>query len=70
MIIKETVGDLLHTYSDKRVKIHGGCPVGDYDEAYDPVDREYTETDIPITVEEATEEDFAQAGRIMMGVNP
>lgn len=32
------------------MKIHGGFPEADYDEAFDPIDsgRTYTETDIPI----------------------
>lgn len=38
------------TYSDLGVKVHGGFPEGDYDEAFDPIElgRTYTETDIPI----------------------
>ena len=70
MIIKETINGLIHTYSDTGMKIHGGFPQGDYDEAYDPIDREYIETNIPITIEEGTDEDYAIAGRIMMGVIP
>jgi hypothetical protein len=44
--------------SDIGMKIHGGFPEADYDEAYDPIDmgRTYTETDIPI--EEATAEEI------------
>ena len=58
-----------YTYSDAGYKI---CQdeTGDlYDEAYDPLnsDRTYTETDIPI--EEPTDEDYAEAGKILMGVN-
>ena len=70
MIIKETINGLIHTYSDAGVKIHGGFPESDYDEAYDPVDREYTETNIPVDTYEASDEEYAQAGRIMMGVIP
>lgn len=46
-------GDLIRTYSDAGVMIHGGYPEGDYAEAIDPVSagREYTETDIPIVEE-------------------
>ena len=42
--------DLIRTYSDAGMKIHGGFPEGDYNEAIDPVSaqRTYTETDIPI----------------------
>lgn len=57
MIKTEITGNMIHTYSDIGMKIHGGFPVGDYDEAYDPIDnpREYTETDIPIETEEDAE---------------
>lgn len=53
MIVREILEEdksLVRTYSDQRVYIHGGFPEGDYEEAIDPVelDREYTETDIPI----------------------
>lgn len=54
MIIQEhfTVGetDMIRTYSDAGVLIHGGFPEADYEEAIDPADagRTYTETDIPI----------------------
>ena len=49
---------LIHTYSDRGVKIHGGFPEGDYDEAVDPAEfgRTYTETNIPIEETEASEE--------------
>jgi len=68
MIKKEIIGNLVRTYSDKGMKIHGGFPEGDYDEAYDPINsgRTYTETDIPIE-EEITTEDKAQAYDILMG---
>lgn len=58
MIKTETVNNLVHTWSDLNVKIHGGFPEADYDEAYDPIDsgRTYVETDIP--VEEATAEEI------------
>ena len=67
MIITEIIGDSVRTYSDRGVLIHGGFPEGDYAEAIDPVDagRTYTETDIPI---EESEDDYAEAGRILMGV--
>lgn len=63
MIVQEhfLVGerDFIRTYSDKGMKIHGGSPEADYDEATDPAElgRTYTETDIPadadVTAEEA-----------------
>lgn len=58
MIITETINNMIHTYSDLGMKIHGGYPEGDYDEAYDPIDlgRTYTETDIPIDDETSAEE--------------
>lgn len=44
-----------YTYSDSGYMIHGGSPEGDYAEAYDPVGsgRTYTETDIPIDVDDS-----------------
>lgn len=64
MIIYENIEkNLVRAYSDKHVKIHGGNPESDYDEAIDPADlkREYTETDIPIETEDATIDDYKQA---------
>ena len=61
MIIQELIGnDLVRTYSDQNVYIHGGFPEADYAEAVDPVSkgRTYTETDIPIEEEEATAEEI------------
>ena len=60
MIKTETVNNLVHTWSDLNVKIHGGFPESDYDEAYDPIDsgRTYTETNIPI-------EEDATAGELL-----
>ena len=42
------------------MKIHGGYPESDYDEAYDPIDsgRTYVETDIPIEQDEAEAEEI------------
>lgn len=73
MIIQEQISDtLVRTYSDANVYIHGGYLVGDYAEAIDPIalNRTYTETDIPIVDEEVTEEEYAEVGRIFMGVMP
>ena len=60
MIKTEIIGNLIKTYSDLGVKIHGGLPEADYDEAYDPIDsgRTYTETDIPIDSEDADAEEI------------
>lgn len=71
MIVQQQISDtLVRTYSDKGVKIHGGFPEADYDDAIDPISahREYTETDIPIEVEEPTIEDKAEAYDILVGV--
>lgn len=59
--------DFVRTYSDKGMKIHGGMPEADYDEACDPADlgRTYTETDIPI--EDEGEVDKAEAFDIIFG---
>lgn len=58
MIKTEIKDNIIHTWSDLGMKIHGGSPEGDYDEAYDPIDsgRTYTETDIPIDDETSAEE--------------
>lgn len=54
MIIQEPYGadgsNLVRTYSDLGLFIHGGFPEADYDEAIDPVDmhRTYVETNIPV----------------------
>ena len=60
MIKTEIIGNLIKTYSDLGMKIHGGMPEDDYDEAYDPIDsgRTYTETDIPIDSDEAEAEEI------------
>lgn len=57
MIKTEIIGNLVKTYSDIGMKIHGGMPEDDYDEAYDPIDsgRTYTETKIPIEEADAEE---------------
>ena len=71
MIVQEIINDtLVRTYSDEGFYIHGGYPEADYTEVIDPISagRTYTETDIPIEVEDATEEEYANVGRIMMGV--
>lgn len=54
MIRTETIGNMIRTWSDRGMKIHGGFPEADYDEAYDPAElgRTYTETDIPIETDE------------------
>ena len=59
MIKTEIRGNFIYTYSDLGMKIHGGMPEADYDEAYDPIDsgRTYTETDIPIE-EDATADEL------------
>lgn len=51
MIVREFLdNDLVRTYSDQGMYIHGGFPEADYEEAIDPIsmNREYIETNIPI----------------------
>lgn len=63
--------EFMHTYSDIGMKIERGGVR--YDEAYDPMNtgRVYTETDEPIETAETLTDDeqYAQAGRILMGVS-
>ena len=71
MIVQQQISDtLVRTYSDKGVKIHGGFPEADYDDAIDPISahREYTETDIPVDEKEPTVEEKAEAYDILVGV--
>ncbi len=72
MIIQEKINEnLIRTYSDKNVLIHGGFPEGDYEEAIDPIyiNRTYIETDIPIETDQSEiDAAYAEAGRILMGV--
>lgn len=74
MIITEQINEtLVRTYSDRGVLIHGGVPEGNYTEAIDPVSlgRVYTETDIPADEidEGSLDAEYAEAGRIFMGVS-
>ena len=53
MIVREFLdNDLVRTYSDKHVYIHGGFPESDYEESVDPVsaNRVFVETDVPIPI--------------------
>ena len=71
MIVQEQISDtLIRTYSDANVYIHGGYPEGNYTEAIDPIsaNRTYTETETPIEVT-ATDEEYAEIGKIFMGVS-
>lgn len=65
MIVQETQGNFIHTYSDAGFYIHGGEPEADYIDAIDHVNagRTYVETDIPIPGEDddATVEDYEEA---------
>lgn len=58
---------LYRTYSTlgKMIERDGAT----YSEAIDPegTNRVYTETDIPIEPDEITEQEYAQAGRILLG---
>lgn len=67
MIKTEMIGDLIRTYSDEgRYVVRDGIS---YEEAVDPpqFNRQYTEGDV-IERDETSEEEFAEVGRIMMGV--
>lgn len=74
MVVYEDIGNnMIKAYSDSGYLIHGGSPEADYAEAVDPADmhRTYTETNIPIDADdEPTDEEYAQVGKIMMGVEP
>lgn len=69
MIKKEMVtingGDFVRTYSDNGFRIEREGVR--YDEAIDPIgiDRNYTETDEPTE----TTDDYAEAGKILLGVS-
>ena len=71
MVIYENYGqnplgvDLTRAYSDIEMKIERDGVY--YDEAIDPtaLGRTYTETNIPI---DDDDEDYAEAGRILLGV--
>lgn len=58
--------DFVRTYSNIGVKVHGGFPEDDYDEASEPAEfgRTYTETNIPVDGLNESE----TAVRILMGV--
>lgn len=61
----------VRTYSDKGVYIHGGIPEQNWVDAIDLIENhmEYTETDIPIPPQEMTEEEYAEVGKILLGVD-
>ncbi len=70
MIKTETLENgFVRTYSDAGVYIHGGFPEADYAEAIDRADlnRTYTETNIPIEDGDTVEDEYSEAGKIMMG---
>lgn len=58
-----------YTYSDAGFYIERDGNL--YEEAYDPENsgRVYTETDTPIEPAEDEEKQYAEAGKILMGVN-
>ena len=59
--------EYIYTYSDAGYYIHGGDPEGDYIDSLDPADnpRTFTETDILIEDEEATEDDYIEALQVL-----
>lgn len=58
-----------HWYSDAGMKVEREGVL--YDTADDPAEygRTYNETDIPIETLQPTDEDYAEAGKIMMGAD-
>lgn len=72
MLYTETVTidgrEFTHTWSDLYTVERDGV---EYDEAYDPAElgRTYTETGNLKAADEATDEEYAEAGRIMLGVS-
>lgn len=70
MIVQEQISDtLIRTYSDADMYIHGGYPEADYEEAIDPISSERTYTETDISIERAiSEEEYAEVGKIFMGV--
>ena len=73
MLVTETrkIDDKEYTYnySDSGFYIERDGVM--YEEAYDPINsgRVYTETDTPIEPAEDIEAEYAEAGKILMGVN-
>lgn len=69
MIVQEQITgtNLIKTYSDRGLYIHGGMPESDYEEAIDPADagRTYVETDRPIDGDEISD---SEALAIITGV--
>lgn len=57
MIIQKRKGDLIHTYSDRDLYVHGGYPEADYAVAIDPVSagRVYVETNRKIELSDPPE---------------
>ena len=59
MIVRDSIEisgrTFYKSYSDRGMMIHGGDPEADYEEAIDPAERTYTETDIPIEGVDAEE---------------
>ena len=77
MIVQERKGDLIHTYSDKGVYVHGGYPEADYAVAIDPMSagREYVETGRKIEPEDPPENlndsiEYLVAGRLIAVPEP
>lgn len=61
--------EFTYNYSDAGFYIERDGAM--YEEAYDPIDsgRVYTETDTPIEHDEDEDAAYAEAGRILMGVD-
>lgn len=74
MIITENIvingSNYIHTYSDSGVKIRQDGTGVIYDDAIDPAEtgRTYTETELLIEEDEETLQEYAEAGKILMGM--
>ena len=73
MLVTETrtINDRQFTYNYSDAGFYIERDGAMYAEAYDPINsgRVYTETDTPIEPAEDIEAEYAEAGKILMGVN-
>lgn len=57
-----------YTYSDTGRYVVGGFPYGEYKDAYDPIDLDRTYIEGNIITDGSEDADFAEAGKILLGV--
>lgn len=60
--------DFIRTYSDANRYVVGGIPYGEYTEACDPASFGRTYTEGNIITDGSEDADFAEAGKILLGV--